>query len=248
MIVNIPKTKEELEHQVDALAKRLEVVGLSKYEARAYLGLIAHGFGPAETIANTARIPRTSAYKVLDSLCAKKFATATGGRPKIYKPEQPLKIQERLQDELAEIFGTIKMLSDIVNESGLPQLVYTITDEEKVIRKIVEIIDSSIKTVIIASPVFSHLFEYLQKPIQNALKRGVDVTVITQPSQRVPEKVKIIRSKNLLTTDLIADTNISLITSVDLSVCGYTDNEFISQQLQRFMNMVVDGKKTGDKE
>jgi sugar-specific transcriptional regulator TrmB len=232
---DIPKTKEELEEQVDALAKRLETVGLSKYEARAYLGLLAHGFGPAETIANTARIPRTSAYKVLDSLCAKKFATATPGRPKIYRPELPQRLQERMVEEITDLFTTIKMLSDIVNERGLPLLVYTIQGRDKVIRKMAEIIESSTKTVIISTPVFSQLIDELAKPIQKAQKRGVEITVITPPSQRVPENVNIIRRKDLRATDVIADGDLSLITSVDLEVCGYTDNEFITQHLQRFV-------------
>jgi sugar-specific transcriptional regulator TrmB len=238
---DIPKTKEELEEQVDALAKRLEIVGLSKYEARAYLGLLAHGFGPAETIANTARIPRTSAYKVLDSLCAKKFATATHGRPKVYRPEFPQRIQERMVEEITDLFTTIKLLSDIVNERGFPLLVYTIQGKDKVVRKIAEIVDSSTRSVIISTPVFSQLMDELQKPIQKAKKRGVEVTIITPPSQRVPENVVVIRRKDLRATDIIADGGMSLITSVDLEVCGYTDNEFITQHLQRFLE-----SKTGE--
>jgi sugar-specific transcriptional regulator TrmB len=239
MMRDIPKTKEELEERVDELAKRLEMVGLSKYEARAYLGLLAHGFGPAETIANTARIPRTSAYKVLDSLCAKKFATASPGRPKIYRPELPQRIQERMVEDITNLFTTIKVVSEIVNERGFPLLVYTIQGREKVVKKIIEIIDASTKTVVISTPLFSQLVEDLQKPLQKAQKRGVDVTVMAPPSQRVPEKVKVIRRTDLIATDIIADGSVALITSVDLEVCGYTDNEFISLHLQRFLESKI---------
>jgi sugar-specific transcriptional regulator TrmB len=239
METNIPKTKEELEQQVDTLAKRLEIVGLSKYEARAYLGLLAHGFGPAETIANTARIPRTSAYKVLDSLCVKKFATATPGRPKIYRPEIPQRIQERMVEEITDLFTTIKLLSDIVNERGFPLLVYTIQGRDRVIKKMIEMIDSSTTTVLISTPLFSQLTTELQKPIQKAVKRGVDVTLIAPPSSRVPEKVKVVRRKDLIATDIISDGSVALIASVDLEVCGYSDNEFISLHLLRFLESKI---------
>jgi HTH-type transcriptional regulator, sugar sensing transcriptional regulator len=231
MIGNIPKTKEELKEQVDAVAKQLEI-----------LGLIAHGFGPAETIANTAHIPRTSAYKVLDSLCAKRFATSTGGRPKIYRPEPPLKIQERIQDEISELFRTLQMLSEIVTETGLPQLVFTISGKDKVIHKISQIIDESTRSVIISSPVFSQISDELQKPIQTAISRGVAITVITLPSQRTQEKVKVYRKTDLLSTDVVVDDKISLITSMDLTACGYTDNEFITQHFLGFLKAIMNEK------
>jgi len=231
----VPKTREELKEQVDAIAKRLEVLGLSKYEARAYLGLIAHGAGPAETIANTARIPRTSAYKVLDSLCAKRFATSTGGRPKIYRPEPPLKIQERMQEDISEIFRNLQMLSEIVNETGLPLLVFTISGKVRVVQKIVQVISVSSESLFISTPQYHHLSESLQKPIQIAISRGVEVTMITPPSQRVPEKVKVLRRTDLSATKVIADGKVSLVTSQDLEVCGYTDNEFITQHFLGFI-------------
>ena len=235
MIGAVPKTREELKQQVDTIAKRLEVLGLSKYEARAYLGLIAHGAGPAETIANTARIPRTSAYKVLDSLCAKRFATSTEGRPKIYRPEPPLKIQERMQEDISEIFRNLQMLSEIVSETGLPLLVFTISGKARVVQKIIQVISESSESLFISTPQFNHLSEALQKPIQMAISRGVAVTMITPPSQRVPDKVKVLRRTDLSATKVIADGKVSLVTSQDLEVCGYTDNEFITQHFLGFI-------------
>ncbi|EQD39606.1 Transcriptional regulator TrmB, partial [mine drainage metagenome] len=59
----------------------LERVGLTRYEAQAYIALVARGVGDATAIAQAATIPRTSAYKVLDSLAAKGYAQPTGGKP-----------------------------------------------------------------------------------------------------------------------------------------------------------------------
>src|SRR2546427_178487 len=54
----------DLDQEFERATRTLESIGLSGYEARGYIALVAHGYGSAETIAETAKIPRTSAYKV----------------------------------------------------------------------------------------------------------------------------------------------------------------------------------------
>ena len=151
----IPQTKEELYAEFRELAEKLENIGLSPYEARAYIALIAHGYGNAETIAETAQIPRTSAYKILKSLQAKGFAIATQGRPQIYKPEPPSKVYENFKNQLEDTCGKLEMFYEVVREKGMPQLIFTIVDKPKVIEKIGELIDKSTTTIILAAPSFS---------------------------------------------------------------------------------------------
>src|SRR5437870_10283509 len=97
----------DLEQEFERATKTLESIGLSSYEARGYIALVAHGHGSAEMIAETARIPRTSAYKVLQSLVTKGFAISTRGRPTIFKPEPPAKIKEKVIEQLGESFDKL---------------------------------------------------------------------------------------------------------------------------------------------
>ena len=60
-------------------ANMLKILGLSSYEAQAFASLVYHGVANADTIADTAGIPRTSAYKVMESLVARGFARETEG-------------------------------------------------------------------------------------------------------------------------------------------------------------------------
>jgi sugar-specific transcriptional regulator TrmB len=140
MSIIIPQTKEELEKEFKKVSGSLESIGLSAYESKAYIALVAHGYGNAELIAKTAQIPRTSAYSVLKSLEAKGFAIATSGRPVIYKPEPPAKIYERVRADLEETFQKLEMIHEILRERGEPQLVFTITGKDKVIEKIGELL------------------------------------------------------------------------------------------------------------
>ena len=64
-----------------ALLKR---TGLSDYEAKASLAMVLRSHGTAEDVADTADIPRTSAYKVLDALKQKGLDEGVSTRMLIY--------------------------------------------------------------------------------------------------------------------------------------------------------------------
>ena len=245
-MVTIPQTKEELYAKFRELAEKMEKIGLSPYEARAYIALIAHGYGNAETIAETAQIPRTSAYKILQSLQSKGFAIATQGRPQIYKPEPPSKVYENFKSQLEDTCGKLEMLHEIVREKGMPQLIFTIADKTKVIEKIGELIDKSTTTIILSAPSFSELRSALDKNIQNALKRGVDFNLVTSPGQGVPyDQMNVVKRKGLLATDIVCDKNQALIAAADLSACGYTDNELLAEHLHRFLEIMIEHVDSG---
>jgi len=235
--------KVDLAAEFKEASVRLGMIGLSPYEAMTYIALVAHGYGDAETIASTAGIPRTSSYKVLQSLQQKGFAVATSGRPVIYKPEPPAKMRAQVEAQIRETFEKLELLHEIVGERGEPQLIYTITGREKVLAKIGELLDKSAQSFIISTPIFSEIREELGKKFTNAIQRGVEVTVITAPFQRVKEKVKVIRNENLIATDAISDQQRALLASLDLSACGFTDNPGLSRHLQRFLEILINASQ-----
>jgi len=236
---DIPRSKEELEKQIEDLSSRLGKFGLGRYEARAYLSLIAHGYGTADTISETAGIPRTSAYTVLEGLIAKGFAIATQGRPRIYKPEAPAKVKSAFLKELDDIFTRLEFVHEIVREKGTPQLVFTITGRDKVLEKIRDLLNTSSKEFMLSTPRFTDIYNDLEKEIQNAVKRGIKVSVITHPGQKSPKDVEVIRVDSLIATDVISDNEQALIASHDLSACGYTDDVFLASHLRNFLMIAI---------
>ncbi len=239
-MANLPLSTEELENEFRRAAQRLEMIGLSPYEARAYIALVAHGYGETEAIANTAQIPRTSAYKVLRSLEEKGFAISTTGRPRIYKPETPKKIADKVVEEIRETFQKLELLHEVVAEKGEPQLVYTIAGKERVIEKIAEMLDVANRSFIIATPAFSHLYSRIEKKLHDCINRGIEVTLITKPLQRVPEGCQVVRNDRLIATDVISDGERALLASPDLAACGYTDNAQLAAHLERFLEILVE--------
>ncbi|HKZ22953.1 MAG TPA: helix-turn-helix domain-containing protein [Thermoplasmata archaeon] len=233
----------DLEKESGAVSKTLESIGLSSYEARGYVALVAHGYGSAETIAETAKIPRTSAYKVLQSLCSKGFAISTRGRPTIFKPESPAKIKEKVIERLSESFDKLDLIHEILREKGEPQLVYTITGKARLLDKVGELLDRATESFIVATPSFYEIRERLSKKLENAIDRGVRVTIITEPMQKVPEGSTVYWRKGLIATDIIADGERALLASPDLSACGFTDNAALAAHLESFLRILMAQKE-----
>jgi HTH-type transcriptional regulator, sugar sensing transcriptional regulator len=215
-------------------------VGLTDYEARAYIALVARGIGDAAAIAQAAGIPRTSAYKVLESLAQKNYAQPAGGKPLLFKPRRPLEVAESLKGSIQEVFEKLEALHDIAAEHGEPQLVYLLNGHEKVIGKIAELLDQSTKSFILTTPQVADLRDELGKKFAHAVKRGVEVTFVTAPLQKIPEGVRLIPRNNLLATEVLADNQHALLAGPNLDAAGFTDNPILTAHLQQFLEIILD--------
>lgn len=218
----------------------LGTVGLTVYEARAYIALVARGVGDAATLAQAAKIPRTSAYKVLESLAAKGYAAPTGGKPALYRPKPPLEVAEHLKSAIQEVFDGLESLHRIVAEHGEPQLVYLLAGRERVIGKIAELLDQSTKTFILTTPQLSELREELAKKVASAVKRGVVVTFVTASLQKIPEGVQYVSRGNLVATEVLADGEHALLAAPGLDACGFTDNPILTAHLKQFLEVILE--------
>ncbi len=236
------QTSGEFRRATEVLGK----VGLTTYEARAYIALVARGVGDAATLAAAAGIPRTSAYKVLESLAEKGYAQPTGGKPILFRPTPPLDVAESLKGAIQEVFEQLAQLHRVVAEHGEPQLVYLLSGREKVVQKIGDLLDQSTRTFILTTPQVAEIRDDLGKKIQHAVKRGVAVTFVTAPLQRVPEGVEYVSRENLLATEVLADGEHALLAAPGLDACGFTDNPILTAHLKQFLEVILEkGPGTG---
>ncbi len=230
------QASEEFRHASEVLGR----VGLTQYEARAYIALVGRGLGDASAIAQSAGIPRTSAYKVLESLAEKGYAKATGGKPILFRPTPPLDVAENLKGAIQEVFEALAELHREVAEHGEPQLVYLLSGRNKVLAKITELLDQSTRSFILTTPRLAEIREELEKKVQHALKRGVAITFVTAPLQRTPEGVQYVSRENLMATEVLADDQHALLAAPGLEACGYTDNPILTAHLQQFLEILLD--------
>ncbi len=239
---------EELTGQdMDALLERykkvqedLALLNFSEYETRAYVALVALGVSDAETIAMTAQVPRTSMYKVLEGLLKKGYVTVTKGRPRKYTAESPRVLKERIFTRLEETFDDLEMFHGIMRERGMPQVIFTLTGKEKVLKKMAELLDASKERIMISTSNAPALREALKNKLTTAQKRGVEISLITPPGQKTIPGVKTMRREGLIATDVVVDGRHALIAGANLEACGFTDNEVLAQHLEGFLKMMME--------
>ncbi len=234
--MDIEELKEEYEH----ISEGLQRFGLTKYQAKTYTALVAHGVADAETIASTADLPRTSVYKALSSLHEMGYVIVSEGRPKVFKPAEPLEVKSRISRELDDVFGRLNTLYETLSERGEPQLVYTINGKEKVLDKIVEMINRTEEEIIISTPNFSAILDRSEKELESAAKRDVEITIVTSTRERVFEEAEVKRKESLIATDLISDGRRALLASPGLEACGYTNNPSLAKHLVNFMDILME--------
>jgi sugar-specific transcriptional regulator TrmB len=128
----------------------------------------------------------------------------------------------------------------MVGQHGEPQLVYLLSGREKVLAKIGEMLDQATQEFILTTPQISELREELRKQVGNALKRGVQVTFVTGPHQKVPEGIRVLARENLLATEVLADGAHALLAAPGLDACGFTDNPILTAHLKQFLDVVLD--------
>ena len=148
---------KDLEAEYRKLASVLEKLGLSDYEARAYVALVVKNHATADELADISMLPRTSVYKALKTLEEKKYVTSTVGRQTTYHPVSVEEIRARTITELNEMFDKLASIKGMLSEKGTPQLVYTIIDKKRVMAKIGEMIESAKRTIMISTPVISEI-------------------------------------------------------------------------------------------
>ncbi|SFB97034.1 Sugar-specific transcriptional regulator TrmB [Halobiforma haloterrestris] len=91
---------------MDDHTELLAELGLSNYEARAYVVLAGNGPMTADQVADESDVPRGRVYDVLNSLVDRSLARADDGRPRTYvhvEPEEAVaRLKERRLEELEE--------------------------------------------------------------------------------------------------------------------------------------------------
>ncbi len=229
-----------LTEEYGKIAASLRKIGLSDYEARALVSIIAKSHGTADEVAELARIPRTSAYKALQGLKDKGLVTMTDGRPAVFHALPVEEAQQIVLADINETFEKLKMLQGLLTERGTPQLVYTISGKKKVSVKIGEMLDSATKSFIISTPVMSEIRAEHAQRFREAVRRGVEVVIIAEPMVKLPDHSKAYRKKDMLATDVIADGKSAMIASPDLSLCGFSDNPFIASHLENIIRQTID--------
>lgn len=100
--------------QVPELANKLQRLGFEPDEATVYIRLLQNGPSRASTLASLCDMNRTKIYRVLDDLVDDRYATASVGRPTIYRAQDPEEVFGQLREDVKAKQRTLDRVQDDV--------------------------------------------------------------------------------------------------------------------------------------
>ncbi len=224
-----------VEEEYDRMVNLLSNLGLSEYEARAYVALIALKEGSAEDISSISKVPRTSIYKVMKGLEDRDLIKQRRSKPIRFTINNLEAVEEQIVSDIREGFSLLRKVEGLLSEGGTPALIYTITGRKRIMEKIGEMIEDSQRTIFLASPDMKTIrLEHGQR-MKDAVERGVDVTVVLDPFIKAPDSTQSIRKEGMIVTDLVVDDQTTLIATPDFEMCGFIDNPFITSHFNTIL-------------
>jgi sugar-specific transcriptional regulator TrmB len=93
---------------MESVVEKLRKVGLTEYEARAYLGLLSDHLNTATKLSEKSGVPRTKIYSVLESLAHKGWIRIYSGIPLLFKAVDPQDVFERIKKDYEEFMESVE--------------------------------------------------------------------------------------------------------------------------------------------
>jgi sugar-specific transcriptional regulator TrmB len=102
---------------MESVVEKLQRVGLTQYEAKAYVALLNTHLNTATEVSEKSGVPRTKIYSVLEALKHKGWVRVYSGVPLLFKAVEPLKVFEKVKGDLETFLQSVQTtLKEEVNE------------------------------------------------------------------------------------------------------------------------------------
>ncbi len=184
-----------------ALTVSLEEFGLSKYEAQAYVALIAKGTISAGELAYYSEIPRTKIYPTLLKLENKKLAIISKSKPIMctaIAPEDAFDgiIHEQINkvNAMNTLVSNLKKASEESRKSrGSEEKRYFHISANNVLSQLQTMIEGSKSSIMIMTDQWGFgLLAECKEQLVSVLRRNLDVKVLVSPAQICSESYRAI--------------------------------------------------------
>lgn len=181
---------------MDENISTLKGIGLTMYEAQAYVTLTSLISATADEVSQNSGIPRSKIYDVLKKLNEKHFLEIEEGRPLTYNVKSPVEVLTREKEQMnSKIDDTITRLT-YVYENGMSQVqapIWRIYGIEKIIAQELEIIKRAKNSINMR---IGFLFENEGEQLVKALKNRNDlkINILASPTCYINnEEINIIK-------------------------------------------------------
>jgi predicted transcriptional regulator len=156
-------------------------LGLSEYEARAYIAAVALGEATVREISEESGVPRSRAYDIMERLATKGFVEVGSSSPRRYRPNPPLVVSSHLMDEMRRASDeALRELSEVRRQAeGRDTPIWTVQGEWAIDHKVAELLSSAKREVTILCLSSRSLIRYA-KTLASASEQK-QITVIISP-------------------------------------------------------------------
>jgi sugar-specific transcriptional regulator TrmB len=164
--------------------KFLRDLGLTSYESAVYLSLIERGVMTASEVSESAGVPFSKVYEVLNSLERKGWVDIERGRPSRYfakSPEEAFEAAKRKLDEKVRsweqtVVGELQPLYEKRELREKPDI-WILRGEASVLTKLREMLNKARSQVMIAAPLFAQRLAEKAMPLLSSFRLS-DVKVL----------------------------------------------------------------------
>jgi sugar-specific transcriptional regulator TrmB len=159
-----------------SITASLTDLGLSEYEAKAYVALIRKNPATAYEIGKSSGVPTSKIYEVLKKLIEKDTVSISEkGRIRKYIPIEPDEFLDKRRLRLDAAITSVKRLAHMKGESE-SSAVWSITDYDYLTEKAQRMIDGAVATVLIST--WKEEMERIESSVREATKRDVQAAIV----------------------------------------------------------------------
>jgi HTH-type transcriptional regulator, sugar sensing transcriptional regulator len=162
---------------LDELVQRLQALGFSQYEARAYCALLQKSPANGHEVAKTAGIPTSKIYETLERLHQKEAVLVQRSEPTLWAPVPHRDLVAGLRQRLEATFSAVEQgLAQLGHEQDT-KLTWTLSGHGHVVDSMRAVIDRARERVTAVIPAAE--LAALAGPLRSAAERGVAVDLVT---------------------------------------------------------------------
>jgi HTH-type transcriptional regulator, sugar sensing transcriptional regulator len=167
---------------MDHLLSSFSKLGLSAFEAKAYLSLLRKGNITGYELSKESGIPSSKIYSVLNHLAAKNLVVPLESHPVRYLPRAPEEVVDTFSKEFGDTFSFLKKsLGRLYPRQDRDEVVAkNILGEKEIFRKTRELIRETKRTLYLA--LWKEEWRSIQAAVKKAHAQGVKIYVVTYGS------------------------------------------------------------------
>lgn len=191
---------------MNALVEGLVLLGLTEYEARAYVATVSVGEGGISDISQQSGIPRSRVYDIMERLAAKGFVEVGAMKPLRYRAVDPDQVTNQIRAEFSRTADTVQSsLQDLKGKTDkMPTPLWFIMGEKRIDMEIEDFISSAQAPLGMLVLVNSFLLKNAAAITEKSKTTRIDIAVVNEPEgfRSLLGKARLLRMPDLRTTSL----------------------------------------------